>query len=150
MVAMVSYRSRVNFESRFGRQVDADGQFAVASYLRYQGQKLVERFDANSYLTLTRAMDSHDIARGRGEYEEVLGRLALPVLVVACDSDVLYPPAEQEELAVFLPQGRLARLASAHGHDSFLIDAAALNELISRFRRRTATQQLVAQLGRAG
>ncbi|MFN7963056.1 MAG: homoserine O-acetyltransferase [Thermoanaerobaculia bacterium] len=141
MMAMVSYRSRTAFEQRFGRALRDGERFEVESYLHHQGKKLVERFDANTYITLTRAMDSHDLARGRGEYEEVLGRLTQPTLVVACDSDVLYPPEEQEELAAFLPNVRFARLPSSNGHDAFLIDTAPLDEMVARFRRRVEAEQ---------
>lgn len=134
MMAMVSYRSRASFEARHGRARRGDGAFAIESYLRHQGRKLVDRFDARSYVTLTAAMDSHDVARGRGDYAAVLGRVRVPALVVGVSSDVLYPPVEQEELAALLPQGRLARLESPHGHDGFLTDAPALDRQVRAFR----------------
>ncbi|HEY9599493.1 MAG TPA: homoserine O-acetyltransferase [Cyanophyceae cyanobacterium] len=135
MIAMSTYRSRASFEARFGRQLQNKSQFAVESYLRHHGEKLVHRFDANTYITLTQAMDRHDVAHGRGEYESVLGAIAQPTLVVAIDSDVLYPPVEQQELATFIPNAQLACLHSPHGHDAFLIDIEALNNLIENFRR---------------
>lgn len=134
-VATISYRSRQSFEQKLGREEDQLGGFAVESYLRHQGRKLVERFDAASYVALTRAMDSHDVGRGRGGVAAALGRVDQPVLVVAIPSDVLYPPVEQEELARLLPQGRLAILDSPHGHDGFLIDVPALDALVLGFRR---------------
>jgi len=79
-------------------QKDA-GQLAVESYLRYQGDKLVERFDANCYVQLTRQMDTHDVSRGRGDYPDVLASITQPTLVIGVDSDVLYPLDEQRELA---------------------------------------------------
>lgn len=137
-LAMCTYRSRDSFEERFGRRLREAGTFEVENYLRHQGRKLVDRFDANAYVTLTRAMDSHDVARGRGEYEEVLRSIDKPALVVGIDSDVLYPPTEQEELARLLPNARLARLRSPHGHDAFLLDAAALDRQIRAFRASLA------------
>jgi homoserine O-acetyltransferase/O-succinyltransferase len=135
MMAMCSYRSWDNFESRFGRKTqDWDGQFAVSSYLNYQGEKLYRRFDANTYVRLTQAMDSHDIARGRGDYAAVLGRLEMPALVVSVDSDVLYPPQEQVELASLLPNARYEVLHTPAGHDGFLIETRALGEMIRDFR----------------
>jgi homoserine O-acetyltransferase len=133
-VATCTYRSRGSFEERFGRQLASPGLFQVESYLRHQGSKLVGRFDANSYVTLTRAMDSHDVARGRGSYEQALRSVRQPALVVAIDSDVLYPPEEQRELAVKLGNARLAWLRSPHGHDAFLIETEALNRLLVDFR----------------
>ncbi len=109
-LAMITYRSRQSFEARLGRGEDQLRDFAIESYLEHQGRKLVERFDANSYVTLTRAMDSHDVGRGRGGVAAALARVAAPVLVVSIPSDVLYPPVEQEELARLLPRGELAWL----------------------------------------
>jgi homoserine O-acetyltransferase len=135
MMAMSAYRSWQSFTDRFGRQYDvAADQFAIASYLQHHGQKLVQRFDANTYITLTQAMDSHDIAQGR-DYQSVLQSIKQPALVVAIDSDILYPPIEQQELADLLPHAQLGWLQSSYGHDAFLIDTAALNELVSEFRQ---------------
>lgn len=134
MIAMCSYRSWENFESRFGRTTQAwDDQFAVTSYLNYQGEKLYRRFDANTYVRLTQAMDRHDLARGRGEYREVLRSLAMPALVVSVDSDVLYPPREQAELAGLLPHSRYEVLHTSAGHDGFLIETDALSEMLLAF-----------------
>ncbi len=134
MMAMCTYRSRDSFEERFGRRPQTADLYAVESYLRYQGQQLVDRFDAATYVGLTRAMDSHDVARGRGEYEEVLRGLKAPALVVSIPTDVLYPQAEQEELARLLRAGRLVQLESPHGHDAFLIEVEALSAMVAAFR----------------
>lgn len=134
MFAMCSYRSRENFEQRFARTRQPEGElFSVESYLRYQGDKLVGRFDANTYVRLTQAMDSHDLGRGRGDYPEVLATLGLPSLIVSVDSDILYPPCEQEELARHLPQARYEVLHSSAGHDGFLIETGALNAMLAGF-----------------
>lgn len=95
-------------------------------------------FDANTYLTLMQAMDSHDLGRGRGRYEQVLRSLGTPALVGAIDSDVLYPPIEQRELASLLPHAELAWIRSAHGHDAFLIEGEQVNRLLLAFRRRVS------------
>jgi homoserine O-acetyltransferase/O-succinyltransferase len=139
MIAMISYRSFQSFGDRFGRDRDTaevPGSFAMQSYLRYQGKKLVERFDANCYLRLTESMDTHDIARDRGEYHEVLGRIRQPVLLVGIDSDLLYPLAEQRELAEHIPGAELAVLQATHGHDSFLIEVDEINEIVAGWRQR--------------
>ncbi len=142
MMAMSTYRSWTSFTDRFGRQVaesDRESPFAIASYLRYQGQKLVERFDANTYITLTHAMDSHDIGRDRpGGYEAALHSIRHPALIVAIDSDILYPPTEQQELATLMPNAQLAWLRSHHGHDAFLINMDELNQLVIDFRKAVA------------
>jgi homoserine O-acetyltransferase/O-succinyltransferase len=134
MMAMISYRSRDSFEERFGRdRMNGKGMtspFAVESYLRYQGEKLVRRFDANCYVRLTQKMDTHDVARGRGVYEDVLRSIRQPTLVIGIDSDVLYPLQEQEELAGLIPNATLGVMHAPFGHDSFLIDFDSLNHLV--------------------
>ena len=117
----------------------------MESYLRYQGQQLVERFDPATYVTLTRAMDTHDVSRGRGDYEEVLRSLRQPALVVSIDTDVLYWPGEQREVATLTPNARLAVIDSPHGHDAFLIDVDRLSDMVADFRGRP----LAAPGGRA-
>lgn len=153
MAAMLTYRSRGSMEERFGRErmetpdVELDTpraegdtpQFAVQSYLQYKGQKLVDRFDANSYVRLTQAMDTHDVARGRGPYEDVIRSITQPALVVGIDTDVLYPLEEQEELARLIPDGELAVLESPHGHDAFLIETDPLNDLVRRWIEQEAS-----------
>jgi len=133
-IAMCTYRSRASLEARFSRAADPGG-FAVLGWLYHHGRALVDRFDANTYVTLTRAMDTHDVGRGRGGWREALATVRAPALVVSIDTDVLYPPVEQEELAAALPLGRLVTLRSPHGHDAFLIEAEATNALVVRFRR---------------
>lgn len=132
MIAMISYRSPENFENRFGRNTDGD-YFDVQAYLRYQGEKIVERFDANTYLTLMDAMDSHDVGRGRGGIARTLESLKLPVLAVGISTDVLYPPSEIREMASRIPAGVYRTLHAPQGHDAFLIETAQLDGIVSRF-----------------
>ncbi len=146
-IAMISYRSQPSFERRFGRLETAEGDgherirlfqtlpltYAVESYLRYQGQKLVDRFDANTYIYLTRAMDRHNVGAGRGLVRDVLGNLKARVLSVGISSDILYPPAEQQEIAAAVPSGQYVELQSIHGHDAFLIEFDWLNAQLRRF-----------------
>ena len=136
MLAMCTYRSRASFQERFGRAVAPGGGWEVEDWLRHHGDRLVERFDANSYVALTRAMDGHDLSRGRGPYAAALAGIRVPTLVVAIDSDVLYPPEEQAELAAGLGRGRLAWLRSPHGHDAFLIEGEQVDRLLRDFRRQ--------------
>src|SRR5690606_12689446 len=112
-------------------------QFQVESYLHYQGKKLVQRFDANSYLYLTRALDLFDLSRGYGSYEEALSRIRCPMLMVGVDSDILYPTYQQREIVDILTRlGRPAEyveMKSPWGHDSFLIDFDQLGDIIRSF-----------------
>ena len=137
MIAMCSYRSPDNFATRFGRFEQDGGGFAVQSYLRHQGAKLVDRFDANTYLTLLAAMDGYDLGRGRGPIEAVLHHVATPALVVAISSDVLYPAAEGAELAGSLGNAEFTVLDKPQGHDAFLIETDELNDIVVDWLQRT-------------
>ena len=139
MIAMSSYRTWASFSTRFGRTLNLieppSQQFAMSSYLQYQGKKLVKRFDANTYITLTHAMDRHDVAHHRQSYESALQSIHQPSLIVGITSDLLYPIPEQRELANLIPNAQLKWLDSIHGHDSFLIDMDTLNGLVASFRQ---------------
>lgn len=132
MMGMITYRSAQSFERRFGREPqEGKSCYQVESYLNYQGKKLVDRFDAVTYVRLTQAMDSHDVSRGRrGTYRRILGSLNIPVLVIGISSDVLYPVAEQKELVSLLKKGRYVELDSDNGHDAFLIEFEAIQNII--------------------
>jgi homoserine O-acetyltransferase len=136
MMAVCTYRSWESFAERFSRDTCDDGRYQVQSYLHHQGEKINSRFDANTYVTLTHAMHTHDLARGRGEYPAVLATIEQPALVVSVSTDALYPPAEQEFLAAHMPRAEYEILQSAHGHDGFLIETGQLSALIARFRQR--------------
>jgi homoserine O-acetyltransferase/O-succinyltransferase len=135
MMAMISYRNPSSFTSRFGRDVQEDDTFSVTSYLNHQGQKLVNRFDANSYVRLTQTSNSHDISRNRGSYLEVLRSIKQKVLVVGVDTDVLFPLQEQQELAEAIPNADLAVIESPHGHDAFLLEGERLNDIVKKWLR---------------
>ncbi len=145
MMGMITYRSAGSFERRFARMPQPGKScYQVESYLNYQGSKLVDRFDAVTYVRLTQAMDSHDVSRGRGSFEQVLGALDIPVLVIGISSDVLYPVHEQKELAVLLKNARYVELASDNGHDAFLIEFEAIQSLVKKkFPELTQKYQLV-------
>ena len=136
MAAMVSYRHWDEFERRFGREQAEGGRFQVESWLRHHGEKFIARFDAASYVALTRIMDSHDLGRERGGLSRALAAIRVPLLVVGCTSDVLYTPDEQRELAWHVPGAELAWLESPHGHDAFLIETERLDGLLREFRAR--------------
>ena len=122
--------------------------FAVESYLQYQGKKFIQRFDANCYIQLTYTLDSHDVARGRGAYEDVLRRLTHRALVVGITSDVLYPFPLQSELADLMPNAEMYAIDSPHGHDAFLIEIKELNEAVARFRRGERADPDAARIAR--
>jgi homoserine O-acetyltransferase len=134
MMAMCSYRCFENFQVRFGREFQhGTTTFKAESYLHHQGLKLVERFDANTYITLTKAMDMHDLGRGRAGYEEVLRSMQLPVEILSINSDILYPKEEQEELARYIPKSSIIYLDEPYGHDAFLIDVEKVSRMVREF-----------------
>jgi homoserine O-acetyltransferase len=149
MIAMISYRSQSSFEKRFGRK-PVDGikkqisdplrqsplHYQVEQYLRYQGQKLVDRFDANTYIYLSRAMDSHDISAGRAPLNETLRNIKAKTLCIGISSDILYTANEQVEIAKGIPGASYAEIKSIHGHDAFLIEYEQLNHIIKDFLSR--------------
>ncbi|MGO8861912.1 MAG: homoserine O-acetyltransferase MetX [Acidimicrobiales bacterium] len=133
-----SYRSGAEFQSRFGRapQEEEDplkgGQYAIESYLHHQGEKLIERFDPNSYVVLSEAMNHHDVGRGRGGVEHALRAVRAEVTVAGISSDRLYPLAQQRELARHLPGDRQVQvIASESGHDGFLLELEQVGSIIS-------------------
>jgi len=143
MAAQVTYRTEQVFSQRFGRRSELpvsfslDHRFDVESYLEYQGEKLVDRFDANSYLRLNRAMDLHDVGRGRSGVRAALARVEAPALVASVRSDTLYPPEQQRYLHQGLldagNESRWLDINSPHGHDGFLIETALLSSPIAEF-----------------
>lgn len=143
-IAMLTYRTAASLGARYGRAPGAEvfgarakrpDEPAVAGWLSHHGDLLNHRFDANTYLRLIDAMDSHDLGRGRGGFEAACARLAQPTLVVSIPNDALYVPADQQELAQALPDARIEVLESEHGHDGFLLDAVALAPIVRDFRR---------------
>jgi homoserine O-acetyltransferase len=134
MVAQVTFRSDNVFTERFGRQIvgadnalkSIDQKFEVERYLEYHGDKLVRRFDANSYLVIGKAMDLHDIGRGRGGLEAAMARIDVPTLTLGIHSDMLYPAYQQIQIRDLLVArgvpAEYIEIDSPHGHDSFLID----------------------------
>ncbi|MCC8250556.1 homoserine O-acetyltransferase MetX [Saccharothrix luteola] len=131
-IAHISYRSESELVARFGREVRADGRYQVESYLDHQAAKLVRRFDPASYVTLTEAMNSHDVGRGRGGVRAALRRVTARAVVIGIDSDRLYPLRQQAEVADGLPgAGELRVVTSPHGHDAFLIEVDQVSKLVS-------------------
>ncbi len=138
MIAMISYRSPESFSKRFGREIsnpseNSSGRFQVESYLRYQGEKLVKRFDANTYLYMTNASDTHDLGRERGNLHDVLSNIRAKTLCIGISSDILYPASEQKEIAASIPGSSYFEIDSIHGHDAFLIEFDQMNPVIKNF-----------------
>ena len=131
-MAMVSYRSHSAYGAKFGRKPGERLDFGVEDYLQYQGDTFNGRFDAASFVNITRQMDTHDVGRGRGGHQAALAKLWQPVTVIGIDSDALYPPCEQRELAELIPSARLEIVASPEGHDGFLLEQDQVGRIIQQ------------------
>lgn len=152
MLAQITFRTDDVFTDRFGRQLapgdrPTDGRsfdlwqrFEVERYLDHHGDKLVRRFDANSYLVVGKAMDLHDVGRGRGGLQAAMARIAAPVLSIGVSSDVLYPPYQQRQVYALVAdhvpgpvRSRYVEVDSPHGHDAFLLETDQVGLPIASF-----------------
>lgn len=138
-IGQVSYRSEQEFDERFGdgRQGDEDplagGRYAIESYLEYHGEKLASRFDANTYVVLSRAMNHHDVGRGRGGTRAALARITAETTIAGISSDRLYPLRLQHELAARIPRNSGVEVVqSISGHDGFLTEREAVGKVVAR------------------
>jgi homoserine O-acetyltransferase len=146
MVAQVTFRSDNVFTDRFGRELadkaEAGGtlsmwqRFEVERYLEYHGNKIAKRFDTNSYLSIGKAMDLHDLARGRGSLPQAMQRVVAPSLIAGIWSDMLYPEYQQRQIHEMLTvngvDSSYLEIDSPHGHDAFLINSDQLAEPIEK------------------
>jgi homoserine O-acetyltransferase len=132
-IAHLTYRTEAEMDVRFGRELQGDetGRYAVESYLDHQANKLAHRFDANTYIALTEAMNSHDIGRGRGGVVAALSGITIPVVSVAIDSDRLFPVRLAAEFAELAPLAApLVTISSPFGHDGFLVEVELVGNVI--------------------
>ncbi len=133
-IAMLTYRTYSSFVQKFGREISKkNNTFEVENYLNYQGQKLINRFDANTYLYLSEAMDKHDVGFRRGGIEKALALITCQTKCVGIDSDILYPVEEQKRIASMIPNSTYDEIKSLHGHDAFLIEFEQLDKIIRSF-----------------
>lgn len=133
-IAMLSYRTYDTFEKTQEEPSDAStDNFRAASYLRYQGLKLARRFNAFSYWTLSKMMDSHNVGRNCGGVAAALKKIKAKTLVLGIDSDVLFPLQEQLFLAEHIVGADMAILQSLYGHDGFLVETQQLKKTLNKF-----------------
>ncbi len=142
-MALLNYRSPSELNDRFERTWQSDisplgasGRWAVESYLDFHGNKFTRRFDANSYITLVEAMNSHDIGRDRGGVEKALQSIRVRALVAGINSDRLFPITGQkliaEHIGSELVGGELQVIESEFGHDGFLIEFETVGPMLRR------------------
>lgn len=134
-IGMLTYRNYNTFQEK---QTDPDPEktddFKASSYLNYQGDKLVKRFNAFSYWLLTKAMDSHHLGRGRGgDLIKVLQSIQQPTFIMGIRSDILCPLDEQRFMAEHIPNAKLIEIDSAFGHDGFIIETAQISRFLGEW-----------------
>lgn len=122
-LALPFYRTHISFKLR-QKEIDLDkvSDFRASSYIHYQGDKFVKRFDAHCYYKLLTALDTHNMGRGRGSIEQALSTITANTVVIGFDSDILMPKIEQQFLAKHIPNAVYAEIKSLFGHDAFLIE----------------------------
>jgi homoserine O-acetyltransferase len=136
-LGQITYRTSDEFDARFGRSAQNDGDvlrddvYAIESYLGYHGEKLAQRFDANSYVVLSEAMNHHDVGRGRGGVAAALGAVRTPMTVIGIDSDRLYPLRLQRQIVELTPSAApLSVITSGVGHDGFLLEVDQIGKIV--------------------
>lgn len=132
-IGLLTYRT---IDAYNRAQLDDDEvieNFKASSYIDYQGEKLAKRFTAHSYWHLTKTLDTHNIARGRGRMDEVLSSIQARMLIIGIDTDILIPVAEQQFIANHVKNSEFALLESAYGHDGFLIEQEKIKSILDKF-----------------
>ena len=149
MVGHITYMSEYSLESKFSRRLQSSEgvdysfktEFAVESYLKHQGEKFVQRFDANSYLYITKALDYFDIGAGYRSMTEALKAVTAKFLVISFSSDWLYTAAQARELVEALPGREVEyhHIEAFFGHDSFLVEVETMTRLVGRLPGSTTS-----------
>jgi homoserine O-acetyltransferase len=133
-IALLSYRNYHTYvETQKETDLEKNDNYNAASYQRYQGEKLVKRFNAYSYVALSKAMDSHNVGRGRGSVEKALSQVKAKTFVIGVSSDLLFPLNEQRFLANHIPVSSYVAIDSFYGHDGFLIETPILTQELKKF-----------------
>ncbi len=143
MVGMVTYRTGQLFDQRFQREQD-DSLFKVESYLNYQGEKLGKRFDPNSYLTLLKAMNSHDIGRNRGGSAAVAKNYQCELITISYEGDLIYPPSYLKKFTNLVPKSQHYFISTAFGHDGFLVEFEKWGGIIASHLKKNHRFQQVS------
>lgn len=143
-MGMISFRTYDTFlQTQSEKTLDKTDDYRAASYQRYQGQKLANRFNAFTYWVLTKAMDSHHVGRGRTSAEAALKKIKARTLVIGIDSDLLFPVREQEYLAKYIPGATWDTLSSLHGHDGFLVEFDQFKSTVRKFLKSEFKKEII-------
>ena len=143
-IGMISYRHYDTYhETQTEKTNDKIDNFRAATYQRYQGEKLANRFNAFTYWLLSKMMDSHNVGRNRGGVEDALQRVQAKALVIGIESDILFPLGEQRFLAQNIPNASLEVITSIYGHDGFLVEFDQLKKIITHYLNKSLSKVLV-------
>jgi len=149
MLAHITYLSQQSMHAKFGRALraadkyryDFDSEFSVETYLDYQGEQFVNRFDANSYLYITKAIDYFDLSTLYGSLEQAMARIQCAVFVLSFSSDWLYPPSDSERIVYSLTRQKkevtYCNIQSDYGHDAFLLEVGVMEKMVQGFLNNT-------------
>ena len=141
-IALLSYRGYEAYNAtQSENNNDKADDFAAASYQRYQGEKLVQRFNAYSYVALSKAMDSHNVGRNRISIEGSLLRITANTLIIGLTTDILFPTSEQRFLAKYINRSVYEEIHSTYGHDGFLIETQKITEKIKSFYKTVESRK---------
>lgn len=142
-MGMISFRTYNTYQqTQSEKSTDITDNYRASSYQRYQGHKLSNRFNAFSYWTLTKMMDSHHVGRNRESVEIALKKIKAKTLIIGIDSDLLFPIQEQQYLAQHIPDARFATLSSLHGHDGFLVEFDQFKQHVRNFLKTEKRQEV--------
>jgi homoserine O-acetyltransferase len=142
-IAMISFRTYETYQqTQMEKSLDTLDNFRASSYQRYQGHKLSLRFNAFTYWVLTKAMDSHNVGRGRTNMELALKIITAKTLVIGIDSDLLFPIQEQKYLAQQIQGAQFSALTSAHGHDGFLVEFDQFKSIVRSFQKTNTKKEI--------
>lgn len=132
-IALISYRNAATYNKTQHDPEEKLGDFKAISYQQYQGEKLIKRFNAYSYESITRSFDSHNVGRNRGGIEKALATIKAKSLLIAISSDMLFFPDEIKEIQKHIPNSQYIEIDSLYGHDGFLIETEQLTTVIKDF-----------------
>lgn len=149
-MGMISYRAYETYaETQAEKTTDKTDNYRAATYQKYQGEKLVNRFNAFTYWILSKAMDSHNVGRNRESVEAALKSIKARTLVVGIENDFLYPIQEQKYLAERIPNAHFESITSLFGHDGFLVEFDQFKKIVKRFLRSKANEKETVLLHRS-
>ena len=141
-IGMLSYRSYEGYNIAQSDETEALDTFKVQSYQRYQAMKLRKRFNALSYISLSKTMDSHNVGRGRGGIHKALSAVKAKTLIVGIQTDILFPFDEQVQIAAHIPHAKLKFIHSKFGHDGFLIEFDQMLHLLEKFMKKKVKEMV--------